>query len=480
MRSKYGGGQRRISKSPQKPPSSSTLRPFPQLSPDEANSDEDDANLSEKSSRSDDDVGNSGDWMEVDACLSCNKRGKSKLLVCCVIGCPVSIHEKCANFKLAFDDSGRFCCPYCSYKREVGRAKELFRKAMLAKKALLGFIDPEMVGGEATGGKEKRNGGERAEFDGAEHRDALVEDGGDGLKVSDCDRCEVMVDDEMDGALPGAVDGSDNGHKSQEEKIPGIESLEDSISNEIRDDRNISETREFETLEGEEGKQEREKDGRILEGGEQAEFSKDHYVDKEQKQMQQDGCDDEEQKEQEEKHQDGCDDKEQGQCVGEEQVHHDAREANSGGGVAAPKAPHVSDSDTGKSVVLRRRVKHIGKKKIAESLDAKLSKEAPPQPHTIDEKEAKIQKKKVILSKEPRQRLESPKISSNLYLRNEKRQRLNWTADEEDTLKEGVEKFAIPGNKNTPWRKILEFGHRVFDSTRTPTDLKDKWRNMTK
>nr|XP_034905473.1 uncharacterized protein LOC118042043 isoform X4 [Populus alba] len=419
MRSKYGGGQRRISKSPQKPPSSSTLRPFPQLSPDEANSDEDDANLSEKSSRSDDDVGNSGDWMEVDACLSCNKRGKSKLLVCCVIGCPVSIHEKCANFKLAFDDSGRFCCPYCSYKREVGRAKELFRKAMLAKKALLGFIDPEMVGGEATGGKEKRNGGERAEFDGAENRDALVEDGGDGLKVSDCDRCEVMVDDEMDGALPGAVDGSDNGHKSQEEKIPGIESLEDSISNEIRDERNISETHEFETLEGEEGKQERKKDGRILEGGERAESSKDHYVEKEQKQMQQDGCDD----------------KEQGQCVGEEQVHHDAREANSGGGVAAPKAPHVSDSDNGKSVVLRRRVKHIGKKKIAESLDAKLSKEAPPQPHTIDEKEAKIQKKKVILSKEPRQRLESPKISSNLYLRNEKRQRLNWTADEEDTLK---------------------------------------------
>jgi hypothetical protein len=274
---------------------------------------------------------------------------------------------------------------------------------MLAKKALLGFIDPEMVGGEA-----KRNVGERAEFDGAENRDALVED---GLKVSDCDRCEVMVDDEMDGALPGAVDGSDNGHKSQEEKIPGIESLEDSISNEIRDERNISETHEFETLEGEEGKQEREKDGRILEGGERAESSKDHYVEKEQKQMQQDGCDDEEQKEQEEKHQDGCDDKEQGQCVGEEQVHHDAREANSGGGVAAPKAPHVSDSDTGKSVVLRRRVKHIGKKKIAESLDAKLSKEAPPQRHTIDEKEAKIQKKKVILSKEPRQRLESPKIS---------------------------------------------------------------------
>ncbi|KAG5250195.1 protein CHROMATIN REMODELING [Salix suchowensis] len=475
MRSKYSGSQRRFSKSPQQPPSSSSLRPFPQLNLEEANSDEDDANLTEKSGRSDDDVGNSGDWMEVDACLSCNKRGKSKLLVCCVIGCPVSIHEKCSNFKLAFDDLGRFCCPYCSYKREVSRAKELFQKAMLAKKALLGFIDSEMVGGEASGGDEKRDGGERVEFDGAENRDTPVEDGGDGLRVSYCDRCEVMVDDEMDGALPGAVDGSDNGHNSQEEKTQGIESLEDSISNEIRDGRNISETHEFENLEGEEGAREREENDNILKGGEGAESSRTHYVEKEQEHLQQDGCND---KEQEQIQQDGCDDKEQGQCVGEEQVHRDAREANSGGGVTAPKVPHFSDSGTGKSVV--RRVKRLGKKKTALSQDAKLPEEEPPQPHAIDKQEAKPPKKKVSLSKEPRRRLESPKISSNLYPRNEKRQRLNWTAVEEDTLKEGVEKFAKPGNNNTPWRKILEFGHSVFDSTRTPTDLKDKWRNMTK
>lgn len=43
----------------------------------------------------------------------------------------------------------------------------------------------------------------------------------------------------------------------------------------------------------------------------------------------------------------------------------------------------------------------------------------------------------------------------------------------------GVEKFAAEAKKNMPWRKILEMGQKVFHETRTPTDLKDKWRNMT-
>lgn len=39
-------------------------------------------------------------------------------------------------------------------------------------------------------------------------------------------------------------------------------------------------------------------------------------------------------------------------------------------------------------------------------------------------------------------------------------------------------KFATE-DQNIPWRKILEFGCRVFDKTRTPVDLKDKWRKIT-
>ena len=45
-------------------------------------------------------------------------------------------------------------------------------------------------------------------------------------------------------------------------------------------------------------------------------------------------------------------------------------------------------------------------------------------------------------------------------------------------LQEGVLKFSEE-NRNIPWRKILEYGFDVFYDTRTPVDLKDKWRTMT-
>ena len=46
-------------------------------------------------------------------------------------------------------------------------------------------------------------------------------------------------------------------------------------------------------------------------------------------------------------------------------------------------------------------------------------------------------------------------------------------------LQEGVQKFALAAKKKLPWVKILEFGCHIFDGTRTPVDLKDKWRNIT-
>lgn len=45
-------------------------------------------------------------------------------------------------------------------------------------------------------------------------------------------------------------------------------------------------------------------------------------------------------------------------------------------------------------------------------------------------------------------------------------------------LQEGVKQFSTTVNKNIPWRKILELGRHVFDQTRTPTDLKDKWKQI--
>ncbi|RZC45981.1 hypothetical protein C5167_038915 [Papaver somniferum] len=61
-----------------------------------------------------------------------------------------------------------------------------------------------------------------------------------------------------------------------------------------------------------------------------------------------------------------------------------------------------------------------------------------------------------------------------------KRNPLSWSVEEEDMLKKGVEKVSCEVKKNMPWRSILAFGSSVFHTTRTPEDLKDKWRTMTK
>ncbi|KAL8127284.1 hypothetical protein AgCh_014263 [Apium graveolens] len=46
-------------------------------------------------------------------------------------------------------------------------------------------------------------------------------------------------------------------------------------------------------------------------------------------------------------------------------------------------------------------------------------------------------------------------------------------------VKKGVQKYSKSVNKKKlPWQKILEEGRVAFDETRTPADLKDKWKNI--
>ncbi|XP_021893308.1 uncharacterized protein LOC110811202 isoform X1 [Carica papaya] len=59
-----------------------------------------------------------------------------------------------------------------------------------------------------------------------------------------------------------------------------------------------------------------------------------------------------------------------------------------------------------------------------------------------------------------------------------RRKKCPWTAEEEDMLRKGVQLFSGDNERQFPWTKILEFGASVFQSSRTPVDLKDKWRNM--
>ncbi|KAK7392860.1 hypothetical protein VNO78_21310 [Psophocarpus tetragonolobus] len=72
--------------------------------------------------------------------------------------------------------------------------------------------------------------------------------------------------------------------------------------------------------------------------------------------------------------------------------------------------------------------------------------------------------------------------TSPVFLGNQlRRKKVPWTAEEEELIREGVQKFGF--DDPMKWKKILKFGSHVFEKIgrrRTPQDLKDKWKNMCK
>ncbi|CAK8567002.1 unnamed protein product [Lathyrus sativus] len=80
------------------------------------------------------------DSLDDDICITCNRAG-GPLLVCTQTDCPVVVHVNCIGSEPKFDDSGKFFCPYCSYKRALKRTRELREKTILAKKALSSFLE---------------------------------------------------------------------------------------------------------------------------------------------------------------------------------------------------------------------------------------------------------------------------------------------------------------------------------------------------
>ncbi|KAK6139522.1 hypothetical protein DH2020_026722 [Rehmannia glutinosa] len=77
--------------------------------------------------------------------------------------------------------------------------------------------------------------------------------------------------------------------------------------------------------------------------------------------------------------------------------------------------------------------------------------------------------------KQPQQ--PSVKLATDAYGSGKCKRRLQ-TEREEEELRAGVENFSNEPTKNIPWRKILGLGQHMFDGTRAPSDLKDKWRSI--
>ncbi|KAK1391832.1 hypothetical protein POM88_010888 [Heracleum sosnowskyi] len=106
-----------------------------------------------------------------------------------------------------------------------------------------------------------------------------------------------------------------------------------------------------------------------------------------------------------------------------------------------------------------------------------------PQPPCVNSPRRSSRKTKsvhIVESSTPRKSskvAKPPTIFTELPIFKEKRKRLAWKVEEEEMLKKGVQKYSKSANKNLPWQKILEEGRVAFDETRTPADLKDKWKN---
>ncbi|CAL0308449.1 unnamed protein product [Lupinus luteus] len=461
MRTKTPGGRRKRAVSPTIP----SLPTIPLLS---TTQDEYNGTMFETSSESDHkQQDDSVDFLDKYMCICCNQGVGG--LVCSQTGCPVTLHANCFDSEPKFDDFGNFYCPYCWYKRAVDECQELREKAMTAKKALSSFLDRNVFTSD-----------EMAQTDrDSMRKEAVVGDGDNGYDGNDDVhnqnlQAELNQQRKLHNSDIEHTDANDDVGHCREEEIPvHIKVVQDSINLEKFDKPDTSETHETRNTEPKETKDSRHnmEDGceRVVEVGEEVEpLSASRVGMYAGVQSQNIACD----------------------TGAEESIANPAE--NKGRIKDKGKLPQVEQkvSSTGSSMsetndsefeavsLKKGRVK----RKVQET--AYPQKVAPAKKSLLQEHNtaAKIESdinEEVTSSRTLRQQ-KSPNYvcSRNQSFLAGRRKKLRWTVEEETALKEGVLKFSTE-NEKIPWRKILEFGTRVFDKSRNPVDLKDKWRNIT-
>lgn len=434
------------------------------------------------------------DWLKEETCIRCNRGGE--LLVCREIGCPIALHDTCMSCNPKLDAFGHFYCPYCSYKRALVETRQLRKRAMLAKKTLFKFVgrnpivrnvqkpkdgggvkrkEPNVsspcVGNRNSPGHEKSV---QAEDDQQDERH--------NLQFSSDDQRKMVVDNEVH-ANPSVANVGNKVHFSEEGLALEIEPPQHSMAEERSNDANISEAHQSPFAK--DGEKIQAEDARLMhdcqneenfEEGAQAEPWNTSNLDEEM-------TVDIEPHASKEGSQDGLkvSEKNQGSREDEERLQPEAQISPSIANIHL----ETNDSDPEKLSARTRRFKQKAQKrawskKLGSARKSPSQKTDTPEKNASEPKEkvAAANNKKVIAAKKLRQPRESPKQFTKMAYPNAKRKRLNWTAEEENTLKEGVHEFSTSANKNIPWRKILESGCHIFHVTRTPIDLKDKWKNM--
>ncbi|KAL6536008.1 hypothetical protein OROHE_012852 [Orobanche hederae] len=373
------------------------------------------------------------DWSEKNSCIKCDEGGN--VLVCSEKGCPLAVHEGCMGCPARFDDAGKFYCPYCLYKQAVAESRQAREYALARKKALLAFMDEDMLG------REKRSEvKERAEA--SEHNQSKS---GEAVNITRCsdDRSRRNSDSVLDQSI--RLDEEHNIIDAQEEKIQG-EGIEASTGSKCRDP-SLQMPEEQKISNEEETKIHDEEHEASATSSSQGPSFK----------MREQGLSN----------------------ADEERITEEERETSSG-----------EDSlPLGERAYKRRRSMRVNSETVSmRNKQSDKNKQTSPSvnsPRRSSRRSSsalrteQVLKEKVEVSK----RLKQPEMLSfklaNDTFSSGKRKRLLWREEEEEMLKVGVQKYSDEPSKKLPWRKILDMGRHVFDGTRTPGDLKDKWRNMS-
>ncbi|WOG92084.1 hypothetical protein DCAR_0311342 [Daucus carota subsp. sativus] len=388
-------------------------------------------------------------WM--DLCIKCDKGGK--LLTCHQNGCPVVVHEDCLGSEAQFDDIGNFYCPYCVYKQATEDFTRAQREVVLAEKVLSKYLDGEGLGTEAFGTvnvtKSSDVGNWRVELEKDCHQmtgrgciigdheadvnkesDVLLNRFGDDGRISDdINRVKSLEkQNELEGGVSrcgdeccsggGQVDQQNMDRRCQSgDKIQYDAILTDTPSKQHQDAGHLEAHKIMKES---------------VEAVEESEETMDEIQNQEQAHK-------------------------SGRCQSGDKIQYDA---------ILTDTPSKQHQDAG----------HFESHKIMkESVEA--VEESEETMYEIPNQEQAHKTTEKIMCKESAPQVHT-EAKRKLPTHKEKRKRLAWKVEEEEMLKKTVQKYSKTVNIKLPWQKILEEGRVVFDETRTPTDLKDKWKNI--
>ncbi|KAG6419403.1 hypothetical protein SASPL_121624 [Salvia splendens] len=436
------------------------------------------------------------DWSENNLCIKCNKGGN--VLLCNGKGCPLAVHEGCLGCPARVDDAERFFCPYCGYKQAVAESRKARECVLARKKALLIFMGGSVIDmGEdktfadnrlnqskivdADDGKSKsKNDGiiDRPYLLGKDGKIGTTEEDSESSAGSEGDPSLMMNGENGNGTVEGKQIQEEEREASEEKKNIQEEEREASVEK-----KNIQEVEheasvEKETIQEEEREASVEKEN-IQEEEREASVEKENIQEEER----------EASVEKENVQEEEC------EASVEENIQEEEREASVEEESIQEEDCGTSSASTDRDLSLNRgprakrgskRRKPIDKEPKTVSAQSKFRKQPDKKKQasttlTLTKRSTRISSSAMGTGKVVREEFASPSSLRKHEKPSEKsdtfssgkRRKVVWMEEEEEALREGAKKHM--DEAKIPWKKILEESSK-FDPTRTPNDLKNRWR----